>query len=64
MAALVMQGEHSSVASPIARAVIQEYYDKKQSPKTGPRPPEIQARLMEQVGHEVQAPAAQGRRNP
>jgi penicillin-binding protein 2 len=44
--ALVMAGEHSSVAAPIARDVIRTYYEKKLSPKPNERQPEIQARLV------------------
>jgi penicillin-binding protein 2 len=49
VAALVMQGEHSSVAAPVARDVIKAYFEKKPAPK--PRLEEVQnqARLLSRV---------------
>jgi penicillin-binding protein 2 len=38
VAALVMQGEHSTVAAPLAREVIKAYFDK----KTAQKPPLVQ----------------------
>jgi penicillin-binding protein 2 len=50
VAALVMQGEHSAVAIPVARDVIKAYFDK----KTAQRPPleqtQSQARLLSKAG--------------
>jgi penicillin-binding protein 2 len=43
---LVMQGEHSTVAVPIAREVIKAYYDKKSSHKAGPAEGQMEVRLM------------------
>jgi penicillin-binding protein 2 len=47
LAVLVMQGEHSAVAVPIARDVIKAYYDQKLSPKGTEKRTEV--RLMSQV---------------
>jgi penicillin-binding protein 2 len=45
VAALVMAGEHSSVAAPMVKDVIRAYYEAKGKPKEAPRQPEIQASL-------------------
>lgn len=49
VAALVMQGEHSAVAAPVARDVIKAYYDKSPSRKPTPDQMQTQVRLMSQV---------------
>ncbi len=49
VAALVMQGEHSTVAAPIAREVIKAYYEKKQTRKLNLDQGQTQVRLMSQV---------------
>jgi len=49
VAALVMQGEHSTVAAPIARDVIKAYFDKKNAQKPPPVPTQTQVRLMSRV---------------
>lgn len=49
VAALVMQGEHSTVAAPVARDVIKAYFDKKLANKPPARPTETQVRLLSQV---------------
>ena len=46
---LVMQGEHSAVAAPIARDVIKAYYDKKLSRKPGLDQIQASNRLMSEV---------------
>ncbi len=55
VAVLVMKGEHSTIAAPMARDVIKAYYEK----KTGkpPTPTETEAALLGQVG-DGHAPAA------
>ena len=45
VAALVMGGEHSSIAAPMVRDVIRTYYETKRSPKAVPQQPEAQAKL-------------------
>ncbi len=47
VAVLVMEGEHSAVAVPIAREVIKAYYDKRAKPGAGPA--QTQTRLMSEV---------------
>jgi len=57
VAALVMQGEHSTVAVPIAREVIKAYFDK----KTAQKPPLVQG--QEQVrllSNAIPAPSSRG----
>jgi penicillin-binding protein 2 len=49
VAALVMRGEHSAVAVPIAREVIKAYFDKKLGPKVPGNQMETQARIMSQL---------------
>jgi penicillin-binding protein 2 len=49
VAALVMRGEHSAVAVPIAREVIKAYFDKKLGPKAPGNQMETQARIMSQL---------------
>ncbi len=49
LAVLVMQGEHSSVAAPIARDVIKAYYNKKLSRKGPARQKQSEARLMSET---------------
>ena len=44
MAVLVMAGEHSTVAVPMAREIIKAYYDKR--PKPVQESAQTQARLM------------------
>jgi penicillin-binding protein 2 len=56
VAALVMEGEHSSVAAPIARDVIRAYYEEKYGPKFSV-PQQVQASLIGQSDHR---PAAGG----
>jgi penicillin-binding protein 2 len=46
VAALVMQGEHSTVAVPIAREVIKAYFDKKTAPKSPQEPTQEEARML------------------
>jgi penicillin-binding protein 2 len=46
VAALVMHGEHSTVAAPVARDVIKAYFDKKLPQKVVPEPLQTQARVM------------------
>lgn len=43
--ALVMGGEHSSIAAPMVRDIIRAYYGTKGSPKAAPQQPEAQAKL-------------------
>jgi penicillin-binding protein 2 len=57
VSALVMQGEHSSVAAPIARDVIQAYYEKKNGLNPQGKQPEVQASLMGQADHNPPATA-------
>jgi penicillin-binding protein 2 len=47
VAALVMRGEHSTVAVPIVREVIKAYFDKKLGPKNNHM--ETQARVLSQL---------------
>lgn len=47
VAVLVMQGEHSAIAAPIARDVIKAYYDKKHTRK--PEEEQLQTRLLSQM---------------
>jgi penicillin-binding protein 2 len=49
VAALVMRGEHSAVAVPIAREVIKAYFDKKLGPKPPDNQMETQARVLSQL---------------
>jgi penicillin-binding protein 2 len=49
VAALVMQGGHSTVAVPIARDVIKAYFDKKQGPKPPANQMETQVRVLSQL---------------
>jgi penicillin-binding protein 2 len=44
--ALVMQGEHSSVAAPVARDVIKAYFDKKPAPKPPSEEAQSRAQLL------------------
>ncbi len=46
---LVMRGEHSTVAAPIAREVIKAYYDKKHSRTSNPDQTQTRVGLMSQV---------------
>jgi penicillin-binding protein 2 len=46
---LVMQGEHSTVAAPVARDVIRAYFDKKAARKPPPDQLQTQVRVMSQV---------------
>jgi penicillin-binding protein 2 len=46
VAALVMQGEHSAVAAPVARDVIKAYFDKKVAHKPEPEQGQTQVRLL------------------
>jgi len=46
VAALVMHGEHSAVAAPVARDVIKAYFDKKLPQRAAPEPLSSQARLV------------------
>jgi penicillin-binding protein 2 len=50
VAALVMRGEHSTVAVPIAREVIKAYFDKKLGPKPPDNQLETQVRVLSQLG--------------
>ncbi len=45
VAVLVMRGEHSAVAAPVARDVIKAYFDKKAPKEAAPEPLPTQARL-------------------
>lgn len=58
---LVMRGEHSAVAAPVARDVIKAYYDKKLSRQPVPVETQTQARLTDGVVGEA-SPAAYGAR--
>ncbi|MGO8817607.1 MAG: penicillin-binding protein 2 [Terriglobia bacterium] len=49
VAALVMRGEHSTVAVPIVRDVIKAYFDKKLRPKTPANQMESQVRVLSQL---------------
>jgi len=49
VAALVMRGEHSAVAVPVARDVIKAYFDKKLGPKPPDHQMETQARVLSQL---------------
>jgi penicillin-binding protein 2 len=49
VAALVIKGEHSTVAVPIARDVIKEYFDKKLGPKRPTNQMETQMRVLSQL---------------
>jgi penicillin-binding protein 2 len=49
VAALVMQGGHSSVAVPVARDVIRAYFDKKLGPKPPANQMETQVRVLSQL---------------
>ena len=49
VAALVMRGEHSTVAVPIAREVIKAYFDKKLGPKTPDNQMETQVEVDEPI---------------
>jgi len=49
VAALVIRGEHSAVAVPIARDVIKAYFDKKLGPKPPDNQMETQARVLSQL---------------
>jgi hypothetical protein len=49
VAALVLRGEHSAVAVPIARDVIKAYFDKKQGPKPPANQMETQVRVLSQL---------------
>lgn len=46
---LVMRGEHSAVAVPVARDVIKAYYDKKVSPKPAPEQIQTAFRILSQA---------------
>ncbi len=62
VAVLVMQGEHSSVAAPVARDVIKAYFDKKLSREPPPEQRPTQVRLMSRVAG-VSAASAQSARS-
>ncbi len=49
VAALVMRGEHSAVAVPVARDVIKAYFDKKSGPKPPDNQMETQAKVLSQL---------------
>ena len=49
VAALVIRGEHSTVAVPIARDVIKAYFDKKLGPKPPANQMETQVRVLSQL---------------
>jgi penicillin-binding protein 2 len=49
VSALVMRGEHSTVAVPIVRDVIKAYFDKKLGPKTPANQMESQVRVLSQL---------------
>jgi len=49
VAALVMRGEHSTVAVPIVRDVIKAYFDKKVGPKSPGNQMETQVRVLSQL---------------
>jgi len=51
VSALVMQGEHSSVAAPIVRDIIKSYYQIKASGRPAPEQPETESRLVSRVGN-------------
>jgi penicillin-binding protein 2 len=57
---LVMQGEHSAVAAPIARDVIKAYAEKKNSRRPGPEVQQTQVRLMSEVSEIPRTTAASG----
>ena len=54
VAALVMQGEHSAVAAPIARDVIKAYFDKKLAHQ--PPPNQVQVKLLSRLPTEAPPP--------
>jgi hypothetical protein len=56
VAALVLRGEHSTVAVPVAREVIKAYFDKKNGQKPLVAPAQTQERMLSKAG-EVQLPA-------
>ena len=56
VAALVMQGEHSTVAVPIAREVIKAYFDKKAAQKPPLDQAQDQVRMLSKAGT-VESPA-------
>lgn len=57
VAVLVMQGEHSAVAAPIARDVIKAYFDKKLPPAPATQGKQTQARVLSQlIGTQGNAP--------
>jgi penicillin-binding protein 2 len=51
VAALVMRGEHSTVAVPVAREVIKAYFDK----KTAQKPPQVQTQNQARMLSKAQA---------
>jgi len=59
VAALVMQGEHSTVAVPVVREVIKAYFDKKAGQKLPPGQTQNQARMLSKAS-EVQLPISAG----
>jgi len=50
VAALVLQGEHSTVAVPVVRDVIKAYFDKKATRTPAPGQKQAQEKLLSQVG--------------
>jgi penicillin-binding protein 2 len=60
VAVLVMQGEHSTVAVPVARDIIKAYYQKKLSRRPLPDQLETRVRLMSKIGDPAPGTAESG----
>ena len=57
VAVLVMRGEHSSVAAPIARDVIKAYFDKKMEQKPPLKQMQTQVRILSEINKTPGTPA-------
>jgi cell division protein FtsI/penicillin-binding protein 2 len=64
VAALVMRGEHSTVAVPIAREVIKAYFDKKFGPKSPNNEMESSVRVLSQLSPAVRPKVLQAAPKP
>jgi penicillin-binding protein 2 len=62
VAALVMQGDHSTVAVPIARDVIKAYFQKKAARRPPPGQLQTQIRVLSEAREPLPGPAAGGTR--
>ena len=60
VAALVLRGEHSTVAVPVAREVIKAYFDKKNGQKPLVAPVQTQERMLSKAGGVQILPPAVG----